>query len=69
MTAGTTPGRRRPPERVHEVDAGGMALEAHGLSAEDFAKEPHRNKISVLLSRNSHLAFHHGQMVLAEARR
>jgi hypothetical protein len=39
------------------------------VSAEDFAKEPHRNKLSVLLSRNSHLAFHHGQIVLTEARR
>jgi hypothetical protein len=39
------------------------------VSAEDFAKEPHRNKVSVLLSRNSHLAFHHGQIVLTEARR
>lgn len=39
------------------------------VSDEDFAKEPHRNRISVLLSRNSHLAFHHGQIVLTEARR
>ena len=39
------------------------------VSDEDFAKEPHRNRLSVLLSRNSHLAFHHGQIVLTEARR
>ena len=39
------------------------------VSEEDFAKEPHRNRLSVLLSRNSHLAFHHGQIVLTEARR
>ena len=39
------------------------------VSAEEFGKEPHRNKLSVLLSRNSHLAFHHGQIVLTEARR
>jgi hypothetical protein len=39
------------------------------VSEEDFAKEPHRNRMSVLLSRNSHLAFHHGQIVLTEARR
>ena len=39
------------------------------VSEEDFAKEPHRNRLSVLLSRNSHLAFHHGQIVLTEPRR
>lgn len=38
------------------------------VSEEDFVKEPHRNRLSVLLSRNSHLAFHHGQIVLTEAR-
>jgi DinB superfamily len=38
------------------------------VSEEDFAKEPHRNRLSVLLSRNSHLAFHHGQIVLTEPR-
>lgn len=35
------------------------------VSDEDFAKEPHRNRYSVLLSRTSHLWYHYGQMVLA----
>ena len=39
------------------------------VSDADFAKEPHRNRMSVLLSRNSHLAFHHGQILLTEVRR
>ncbi len=39
------------------------------VSEEDFVKEPHRNRLSVLLSRNSHLAFHHGQIVLTEPRK
>ena len=39
------------------------------VSPEDFAREPHRNKLSVLLSRNAHLASHQGQIVLTEARR
>ena len=38
------------------------------VSDADFLKEPHRNRLSVLLSRNSHLAFHHGQIVLTEPR-
>jgi len=33
------------------------------VSAEDFAKEPHRNKLNVLLSRTAHTAYHLGQMV------
>ena len=38
------------------------------VSDEDFAKEPHRNRLSVLLSRNTHLAFHYGQVILTTPR-
>ena len=34
------------------------------ISAEDFAKEPHRNKLNVVLNRTMHLAYHLGQLVL-----
>jgi hypothetical protein len=34
------------------------------MSPDDFIKEPHRNKLSVLLTRIGHLAYHHGQLVL-----
>ena len=34
------------------------------VSAEDFAKEPHRNKLNVLISRTSHIAHHKGQLAL-----
>lgn len=34
------------------------------VSEEDFAKEPHRNKLNILLTRTTHLAYHTGQMVL-----
>jgi DinB superfamily len=41
-------------------------LERHGsVSPEDFAKEPQRNRLAVLLSRTSHAAMHEGQMRLA----
>jgi hypothetical protein len=36
----------------------------NSVSAEDFAKEPTRNKLNVLLSRTSHQAYHFGQIVL-----
>lgn len=42
-------------------------LDKHtAMTAEDLAKEPTRNKLSVLLSRTSHVAYHMGQLVLAK---
>ncbi|MBK8499021.1 MAG: DinB family protein [Flavobacteriales bacterium] len=38
------------------------------VSEEDFAKEPHRNRLNVVLSRTSHLAYHRGQLVLLASR-
>ncbi len=44
-------------------------LERHtAVSEEDFAREPHRNRFSVLLNRNAHAAFHYGQVILAKPR-
>ena len=34
------------------------------VSPEDFAKEPHRNKLNVVISRTNHMANHVGQMLL-----
>ena len=40
-------------------------LQKHSaISIEDFAKEPHRNKLNVLISRTNHLSYHHGQLAL-----
>jgi hypothetical protein len=36
------------------------------MTDEDLQKEPHRNKLSVLLSRTSHIAYHLGQEVLVK---
>jgi hypothetical protein len=33
------------------------------VSAEDFEKEPHRNKLNIVLTRTTHLAYHTGQLV------
>ncbi|MES2332241.1 MAG: DinB family protein [Bacteroidota bacterium] len=32
------------------------------ISEEDFCKEPHRNKLSILISRTAHQAYHLGQL-------
>jgi hypothetical protein len=34
------------------------------VSAEDFAKEPHRNKLNIIITRTTHLQYHVGQLVL-----
>lgn len=34
------------------------------VTAEDFAKEPHRNKLNIILTRTTHLAYHTGQLML-----
>ena len=34
------------------------------VSAEDFAKDPLRNRLSILLSRTNHISYHLGQVVL-----
>jgi len=42
-------------------------LERHALVSEEaFAKEPHRNRFTVLLARSGHLAYHFGQARLAK---
>ena len=41
-------------------------LQRHtAMSDEDYAKDPTRNRLSVLLSRTNHLSYHLGQIILA----
>jgi len=35
----------------------------NSVSEEDFAKEPHRNKLNLLMNRTGHLAYHYGQVI------
>jgi hypothetical protein len=42
-------------------------LERHqSVSPEDFEKEPYRNRLAILHSRTTHLAYHAGQIRLAK---
>jgi hypothetical protein len=51
--------------RAMEALPAGAWLEKHeAVSAEDFAKEPLRNRLAVLLSRTAHVQFHTGQIRL-----
>lgn len=33
------------------------------ISEENFASEPHRNKLNIVMNRTSHLSYHLGQLV------
>lgn len=35
----------------------------NSVSAEDFSKEPHRNKLNIIINRTNHLCYHLGQLV------
>ena len=37
------------------------------VSEEDFKKEPHRNKLNLLINRTNHLSGHYGQMIFLNA--
>jgi uncharacterized damage-inducible protein DinB len=39
------------------------------ISAEDYAREPHRNKLNVLIHRTTHLGYHLGQMVFLKEKK
>jgi hypothetical protein len=42
-------------------------LQKHGaVSEEDFLREPHRNRFTILLARTAHIAYHLGQAKLSE---
>jgi hypothetical protein len=34
------------------------------ISTEDFSKEPHRNRLNVIINRTNHIAWHYGQLIL-----
>jgi len=38
------------------------------VSEEDFKKEPHRNKLNLVMNRTNHLASHYGQLVFLKER-
>ncbi|HEY0769762.1 MAG TPA: DinB family protein, partial [Sphingobacteriaceae bacterium] len=57
-------------ERLNALFSGMTAENWFGrhtsMTDEDLVKEPSRNKLSVLLNRTSHVAYHLGQLVLAK---
>jgi len=51
-------------QKFNSLQPGEWFLKHNSVSAEDFIKEPHRNKLNVLLTRTTHLSYHVGQLML-----
>jgi hypothetical protein len=47
-----------------DMKAGDWFHRHTAVSEADFAKEPHRNKLNIMISRSNHLSYHLGQMML-----
>jgi hypothetical protein len=41
-------------------------MKHESVSATEFAKEPHRNRLNVVLSRTGHVSYHQGQLALVK---
>jgi hypothetical protein len=50
-------------KKIAELPAEQWLTRHNSISPEDFTKEPHRNKLSVLISRTTHMSSHQGQLV------
>jgi len=51
-------------EKMRSLSADDWFQKHNSISAEDFAKEPHRNKLYIIITRTTHLCYHSGQLVL-----
>ena len=48
---------------MNKLSASEWFMKHTAVSAEDFAKEPFRNRLNVLISRTNHLSYHLGQLI------
>ncbi|MBO9616339.1 MAG: DinB family protein [Dyadobacter sp.] len=50
-----------------ELDADEWFGKHNAVSQENFAREPHRNKLNILINRTNHEAYHLGQLIFLKA--
>ncbi len=53
-------------EHISQMPANEWFNRHNNVSATDFAKEPHRNKLNIIINRTNHTSYHLGQMVYLE---
>lgn len=51
-------------QKINSLQADEWFGRHNAVSDEDFAKEPHRNKLNIMLTRTTHLSYHLGQFIL-----
>lgn len=51
-------------EQFSNLEANDWFARHTAVSEEDFAKEPHRNKLNIIITRTTHLQYHLGQLAL-----
>jgi hypothetical protein len=49
-------------QKINEMHAEEWFNRHTAVSEEDFAKEPHRNKLNIVINRTNHLSYHLGQL-------
>ena len=50
--------------KIYDLSVDDLFAKHTSVSDEDFTKEPHRNRLNVIISRINHLAYHTGQLAL-----
>lgn len=50
-------------EHISRVSADEWFTRHNNVSEADFAKEPHRNKLNIIINRTNHTSYHLGQLV------
>lgn len=51
-------------EHIQSANSAEWFKKHKAVSEEDFVKEPHRNKLNIIINRTNHMSYHLGQMVL-----
>jgi hypothetical protein len=49
-------------EKMSQMSADEWVTRHTAVSEDDFAKEPHRNKLNIVINRTNHLSYHLGQL-------
>ncbi len=50
-------------QKISQMQADEWFTRHTAVSEEDFAKEPHRNKLNIVINRTNHLSYHLGQLI------
>jgi hypothetical protein len=50
-------------DHISQMPADKWFTRHNSISEEDFAKEPHRNKLNIIINRTNHTSYHLGQLI------